>query len=218
MIKKYLLTGLVILLPSALTLIVIIFLFNFFTTPLVNVIKPLIMIVEERSGFILPEWTLPFFARVFSLIFLAVFIFLLGVITQLFLVKTVIGWMNLLINKIPFIKTVYQVSVDIFSALFSLEGKKAFKYPVMIPFPSLPNYAIGFVSGEIAKEIQEKMKEPLVPVFSPTAPHPISGFLFLIPEKDVKKIDMNNEAIVKFLFSCGTVLPETEVKDFDDYF
>lgn len=218
MIKKYLLTGMIILLPSVLTLMIILFLFNLFTAPVVNIIDPLITLIEKRSGLDLPEWMLPFLAKIFSLVFLCIFIFLLGVFTQLFLVKTAIRWMNLLIARIPFIKTVYQVSVDIFSALFSLDGKKAFKYPVMIPFPSLPNYAIGFVTGEIAPEVQEKMKEPLVPVFSPTAPHPISGFLFLVPEKEVKKIDMNNEAIVKFLVSCGTILPESQIKDFDDYF
>lgn len=218
MIKKYLVAGLIILLPAALTLMIIVFLFNLFTEPFVSIVDPLIEFVEHKFAFQLPEWLIPFFAKLFSLIFLCIFILILGMITQLFLVKTMIRWMNLIIARIPFIKTVYQVSVDIFSALFSADGKKAFKYPVMFPFPSPPNFALGFAAGDVAAEVQKKIKEPLVAIFSPTAPHPISGFLFHVPEKDVKKVDMNNEEIVKFLVSCGTIIPNGQNKEIDEYF
>lgn len=208
--KKHLLTGLIILLPVALTLMIIIFLFDFFTEPFVTIVGPLVDLLQEEAGVHLPEGLTLFISRLLSLIFLCFFILLLGFVTQLFLVEMVMNWGNLILFRIPFIKTVYKVSRDIFAALFSADGKKAFKRPVMIPFPSKPNHCLGFEAGEVAQECQEKIKIPLISVFVPTAPHPISGFLFLVPESDVKRIDMTNEEVVKFLVSCGMILPQKD--------
>ena len=216
--KKYLITGLIILLPVALTLMIIFFLFDLFTEPFISIVGPLMELIQAKLPFTIPGGFTLFLSRLLSLIFLCIFIFFLGFVTQLFIVKHLIGWGNQLMYKIPFIRTVYRVSRDVFSALFSPEGKKAFKRPVMIPFPHKPNYCIGFLAGEVAQECQEKINEPLASVFTPTAPHPISGFLFLVPKNDLKEIDMNNEKAVKFLVSCGMIVPESETKDHDDFF
>ena len=52
------------------------------------------------------------------------------------------------------------------------------------------------------------MKNPSFRSFAPTAPHPISGFLFLVPEKDVHDVEMTNEEVLKFLVSCGMIVPD----------
>lgn len=215
--KKYLLTGFIILLPVAFTLMVIFFLFDLFTEPFITIVDPLVKLIQKNLPFTLPHGLTVFLSRLFSLVFLCIFIFLLGFVTRWFLVKNFINWGNRIMFRIPFIRTVYRASRDIFSALFSAEGKKAFKRPVMIPFPSLPNYCMGFVAGEVAEECQQKVKVPLVSVFAPTAPHPISGFLFLVPEKDVHNVDMTNEEVVKFLVSCGMIVPESEMKEPDEF-
>lgn len=206
MIKKYLLTGLVILLPVALTAMVILFLFDFLTTPLLTVVVPLVNLIPYNFP---PGFTL-FLSRVFALIFLFIFILLLGVVTRWFIIKSLLHWGHLLISRIPIVKTIYKITREIFSALFSSDGKKAFKEAVTVPFPERPNFCIGFHAGEVAAECQEKVGEPLVSIFVPTAPHPISGFLLLMPKKDVYSVDMSNEEAVKFLVSCGLIIPERE--------
>lgn len=211
--KKHLITGLIILLPIALTLMIITFLFDFFTEPFVTLVDPLVDLLKEKAQIALPHGITLFLSRLLSLLLLCIFIFFLGVVTQLFLVKMVINWGNLILFRIPFIKTVYKVSRDIFAALFSPEGKKAFKRPVMMPFPTKPNYCLGFEAGEVAAECQAKVNKPLFSVFVPTAPHPISGFLFLVPKEDVREVDMTNEEVVKFLVSCGMILPEADTKE-----
>ncbi len=209
-VKKYLLTGLILLLPVALTLVVIIFLFDFFTTPFINIVGPLVALIQNSLPFSLPAGFTLFLSRLFSLIFLCIFILLLGIVTQWFIVRNVLKLTQFIISHIPIAKTIYKVSRDIFGALFSMDGKKAFKEPVMVPFPHRPNFALGFHAGEVADEIQRKIKTPLVSVFVPTAPHPISGFLFLVPEQDVYKVEMTNEEVIKFLVSCGMIVPEAE--------
>lgn len=195
--------------PLALTLMVISFLFDLFTTPFVNLFSSLFNLLQSRFSFNLPEGIHLFLARLTSMLFLVAVIFLLGIITRWFFIKSLFQWGNKLIARIPILKTVYKVSRDILSALFSTDGKKAIKNAVIVPFPHEPNFCVGFQAGEVAKECQSKVSTPLTSVFIPTAPHPISGFLLLMPEKDVKTLDMSNEEVIKLLVSCGMVVPES---------
>ncbi|HSX13245.1 MAG TPA: DUF502 domain-containing protein [Chlamydiales bacterium] len=203
--KKHLLTGLVVLLPIALTLMIVLFLVDFFTAPIVSIVDALLQQIELAFHFKIPEQLVVPVSRVLSLITLFLFILFLGVIARGYVVKKFLDFSHRILSRIPLIKTIYKVSKDIFSALFSSDGKKAFKNPVIIPFPFSPSYALGFHAGEVAEEIQKKINEPLISVFMPTSPHPISGFLFFVPEKDAPKIAMTTEEAVKFLVSCGMI-------------
>jgi uncharacterized membrane protein len=214
--KKTLLTGFIILTPVALTIMVIVFLFDFFTGPFFPVVSTALSWFEAQYHFTLPHGLALFISRLFALILLCVFILLLGAVARWFLIKQFLHWTHLLFSRIPFIKSVYKVSRDIFGALFSSDGKKAFKEVVLVPFPRRPSFAVGFHAGEVAEECQKKVKTPLKSVFMPTAPHPISGFLFLVPEKDVYKIDMTNEEALKFLVSCGMIHPGAEKAEADE--
>jgi uncharacterized membrane protein len=191
--------------PVALTIMIILFLFDFFTTPFVSIIERLLSLVQNNFAFTLPEGLTLFISRIFVMIFLFIFILVLGIVAHWFLIKNVISGTHLLISRIPIVKSVYKISREIISALFSLDGKKAFHHPVLVPFPDQPLFCVGFNTGQVAEECQQKVNTPLISVFTPTAPHPISGFLFLMPESDVHKLDMSNEEAVKFLVSCGMV-------------
>ena len=207
--KKYLITGLAILMPVVLTGMIIIFLFDFFTTPFVSIVGQLFSLVQTHFAFTLSEGLALFISRVLVIVFLFSFIVILGVVARWFLIKNMISGANLLMSRIPIVKSVYKISREIILALFSLDGKKAFHYPVMIPFPSEPLFCLGFSTGQVAEECQQKIDTPLVSVFTPTAPHPISGFLFLVPQNEVHKLDMTNEDAVKFFVSCGMVAPDS---------
>jgi len=205
-LKKSLLTGLVIVLPLVLTAIVAFFLFDLFTTPFV----PLVRTFLSHFFKTLPEEITVIFSRLIGLILLILLIFFLGFITRHFFFDTLMNWGNRIVYRIPFVKTVYKLTRDIFSALFSPDGKKVFRETVIVPFPQKPHYCIGFTAGEVPKECQEKAGRTLVSVFTPTAPHPISGFLFLVPEENVFPIKMSKEDALKYLVSCGVVHPETK--------
>lgn len=205
--KKHFLTGLAILMPVALTLFIVLFLIDFFTKPFISIVSSMLLQLETAFNFHIPHsLTLPV-ARVLALFLLFIFILMLGGVARWFFFKNILQFGDRLISKIPFIKTVYKVSRDIFRALFSSDGKKAFKYSVIVPFPFPPSYSLGFQAGEVAEEIQSKVKEPLISVFMPTAPHPISGFLFFVPKSDAHKIPLTTEESVKFLVSCGMISP-----------
>lgn len=176
--KKYLITGLIILMPLALTLFIIVFLFDLFTTPFVSIVSELVALIQTKLPFQLPEGLAIFLSRVLSLILICALIFILGIFGRWFFIKSFLKWTNLAIARIPIVNSVYKISREVISAIFSADGKKVFKEPVMVPFPDKPNYCVGFSSGEAPIECELKVGKPLISVFAPTAPHPISGFLF----------------------------------------
>jgi len=208
--KKYLITGLVILMPVVLTTMIIAFLFDFFTEPFVHIIGHFFALVQMHFAFTLSDGLTLFISRVLIIIFLFMFILTLGIVAHWFVIKKVLSGTHHLISRIPIVKSVYKISREIISAFFALDGKKAFHHPVLVPFPSDSLFCVGFSAGEVAKECQQKIATPLISVFVPTAPHPISGFLFLMPQTEVHTLNMTNEEAIKFLVSCGMVCPMTQ--------
>ncbi len=205
--KKYLLTGLVILLPLALTAMIVFFLFDVFTAPFVPIVSAFLHHFSISNDAVL------FLSRIIAFFMLTILITLLGMVAQHIFFKNLALAGNWIMYRIPFVKTIYKVSRDIFTAIFSPEGKQAFKETIMFPFPDKPNYGIGFLAGEVAEECQEKVSEPLASVFYPTAPHPISGFLFLVHKKDISSLEMTKEDALKYLVSCGVIHPAARPVD-----
>ncbi len=207
--KKSFITGLIILLPAALTFMIAAFLFNLFTKPFV----PLVEALLNQFSIPLSHETILLLSRIIALILLFVFILVLGMIARHFLFTSLANIANYILFRIPLVNTVYKTSRDILSAIFSPDGKQAFKEVVAIPFPTPPHFCVGLSSGEAPKECEEKAGEELISIFAPTAPHPISGFLFLVPKQDVANLDMTKEDAIKFLLSCGVIHPESEKRD-----
>ena len=209
--KKALMTGFITLLPLTLTIMVIVFLFDLFTNPFL----PLVHASLSALHIELPPAAAIFVTRLIGFFLLCLLILFLGFIARQFFLKGLIRAMHGLFSRIPLIKTVYEVSRDVFGALFAPEGKPAFKEPVFYPFPHAPYYSVGFNTGTAPKECERAVGKKLCSVFAPTAPHPISGFLFLIAEQDLYPASMTKEDALKFLVSCGVILPETEQQDHD---
>jgi uncharacterized membrane protein len=203
MLRKYFAAGLIILLPLVLTLVIVVFLFDLFTDPFV----PVVAAALNMLPIALPHGVAVFVSRLIALVLLCILILVLGVIARHFFLKNILQLTNRILDRIPFIKTVYKISREMVSAFFSTEEKKAFKYPVLYPFPYPPYQAVGFATGESAAECSAKVGIPLTSVFAPTAPHPISGFLFMFPKDKVEKLDMTNEDALKLLVSCGVIVP-----------
>jgi uncharacterized membrane protein len=212
--KKHLFAGLVILLPVVLTIFIILFLLNLFTAPLHDVSTLILSKLPEVYDFLYNYDLLDTIAKLFSLVLLCVFIFCLGVIARWFFINSLLSLANAILCKIPFVKSIYKTARDVIRALFpQKEEKKAFKRSVMVPFPSAKSQCVGFVSGDMPQECQSKVDTPLVPVFVPTTPYPISGYFMLVPEDRVNEINMTNEEAIKFTVSCGMITPEKKEKN-----
>jgi len=109
--------------------------------------------------------------------------------------------------KFPLVRQIYPATKQIVQSFFSQEHS-AFKKVVLVEYPSKGIWSIGFITNESFKEAQEKVGEELMHVFIATTPSPFSGFLVLVPKKDVKFLEMSVEDGIKLIVSGGIVKPD----------
>ncbi|MDN3508173.1 MAG: DUF502 domain-containing protein [Simkaniaceae bacterium] len=210
--KKTFWTGVAILLPFAVTIFIVIFLFDFLSSPFVGYVEKILM-------HFLPPTDLPqtyhrlfdFIGRVLSLVSLFFLILLLGFIARRFFFKWIITGFQKMLSKIPYVKRIYKIVDQVTSSFIPAEKKQIFKNTVLVKFPHEEAHALGLLSGDAPGVVQKILeKEEIETVFVPTAPHPISGFLIMTDKANVKRIDATTEDLFKFLFSCGIVDPGSQ--------
>lgn len=206
--KKSFSTGLIILLPFALSIWVLNYLFDLFTDPLYHLIETLLISYEKSQGIVIVkhDFFVAFMSRTAALIFTFLFILLLGYLGRKFFFHSLMKATNKLIFKIPIVGTLYRLTKDITKAMLSSD-QKTFKESILIPFPSEEMYSVGFVTGDVPHDLREIVPSVDVTVFVPTAPHPVSGYVLFCPRKSLKSIDVSVEDTFKFLVSCGVIHP-----------
>lgn len=205
--KKSFITGIIVLLPIMITLWVIIFAFHLFTAPFMGMIKPLVDHLHIHN-----PMAINLITKLGIICILAIVIFFLGLIGQWFLVKTFLHVINSIFSNIPFIKTIYKVAKELVKGVLSPEGNKPFKHPVIIQFPDEKHFSMGIVSGKVPPECEKKLNKKLESVFVPTAPHPITGYMFLAAKETTRVLDMTSEDAIKYAVSCGIIIPPPKNK------
>ena len=212
--KRNLLSGLILLLPLAITIALFVFLVDLLTTPFLGSMEALLQFIGRTFSINLNLQApyLVFLSRVLILIFLFFFVLILGFLGNRLFFNWLVGTMHLIMGKIPLINTIYKVCKDIIEAVFS-GNKKLFSRVVVVPFPSKKSKALGLVTGNAPCQVQDASgshtpQKLLKSVFVPTSPHPISGFLLLIEAKHLDQTDISIEDAFKFLISCGMFVPE----------
>ncbi len=206
--KKSFSTGLVILLPFALSIWVLTYLFDLFTNPLYHLIESLLIWYEKSQGIVLVkhETFVIFMSRVAALVLTFVLILTLGYLGRKFFFHSLMKATNKMIFKIPIVGTLYRLTKDITKAMLSSD-EKTFKESILIPFPSKETYSVGFVTGGVPEGLSEIIPSLDVTVFIPTAPHPISGYVLFCPRSSLKSMEVSVEDTFKFLVSCGVLHP-----------
>jgi uncharacterized membrane protein len=209
-LRNYFITGLIILLPLAVTIIIITFIFNLLTEPFSGVISTLFdrsNILADGFLFLSGKQLKEFLSQLLVLGFLFSLTVALGAIARYFFFNTLIDIWNYVIHKIPFVSSIYKSSQDIINTFFSTDTN-SFKQVVLVPFPSQASYSIGLVTRSDVKGLHEAES---VAVFVPTTPNPTSGFLILYPPKDLVFIDMKVEEAFKYVISCGMIMSRFSV-------
>lgn len=214
--KKYFITGLIILLPLAVTLAVIVFIFNFLTVPFAGGLSALLRHYNllENGFFIFSDKQIQFFiSQIFVLLFMFFFTVLLGYIARWFFVNFLIRIWDYIFHKIPFVSALYKTCKDVINTIFASKTK-SFKQVVLVPFPSLESKSIGLVTQDNLRWYKDN--PPLTAVFVPTTPNPTSGFLMMFDPKDITYVDMKVEDAFKYVISCGVILNPFSVITHDE--
>lgn len=204
--KKTFLTGLIILSPITITLLLIRFCLDILTEPFIGFFQDLLPIASTKNGFIL------FLSRLAIIVCLVLVTLILGYLGRAFAFKWFLNKMDKLMHRIPLIKGIYSVSREVALNFFQTD-KKPFKGSVVLPFPHTKTRALGFLTGNVPEAAQKHSEEKLASVFVPTAPHPVSGFVVMIAEDELYPAGMSTEEVFKFLISCGLYEKEKDPND-----
>lgn len=210
--KKYLLTGLAILLPLAVTFWIVSFLFNLLTVPFLGITQELLDwsgLLDNGLSFLSGEQIQTYISQFLILAFLLFATVLLGFFARWVFIHYLFQFGDYILHRIPLIKSIYKTSQDVVKALF-LQDTKAFKQVVMVPFPNETSHSIGLVTREDLSALNQHGR---IAVFVPTTPNPTSGFLIMFKKEDVTYLDMKVEEALKYVISCGVILTPFRSKD-----
>lgn len=110
------------------------------------------------------------------------------------------------LERIPFVRTVYGVVKHFAEVVFS-DSTTSFKKVLLIEYPRKNLYSLAFQTSENPAEVHAVTGEPIVAVFLPTTPNPTSGFMLFVPTRSVIELDMSVEEALKMIISLGVVVP-----------
>lgn len=141
-----------------------------------------------------------------ALVLAVVLISVVGLLARYYIGKRIIEWLDAAMMNVPLFNKFYGAIKQVNEAFAG--NKSSFKTVVLVEFPREGIYSVGFLTSEQRAEVQEKTKEKVVCVFIPTTPNPTSGFLVLVPEDKITKLDMSVADGIKYIVSLGSIAPE----------
>ncbi|MBC3810464.1 MULTISPECIES: DUF502 domain-containing protein [Undibacterium] len=194
--RKYFITGLLILVPLGITFWVL----------------HAIITTMDQSLLLLPEQWRPevvFGTKVPGLgaLLTVLIVFVTGLLTRNFIGNYVVRIWEGLLNRIPIVNSIYSSVKQVSDTLFSSSGN-AFRKAVLIEYPRRDCWTIGFLTGVPGGDVVNHLQGDFVSVYVPTTPNPTSGFFLMVPKADAIELDMSVDAALKYIVSMGVVAPE----------
>lgn len=198
-LRSYLLAGLVVWLPILVTIGVLRFIIDLLDNTLAlipNAYQP-----EQLLGMHIPG-----LGVVLSLLLLLA----TGVFATNFFGQRLVSWGESLLARIPLVRSIYNAVKQVLNAVLSTNSE-AFRKVLLIEYPRKGMWTIAFQTGAASTEINNKASDEMVSLFVPTTPNPTSGFLLMLPKKEVTELNMSIDEALKFIISLGVMQPVNTV-------
>jgi uncharacterized membrane protein len=194
--RKYFITGLLVLVPLAITLWVL--------NLIIGTMDQSLLLLPERWR---PETLIGFSIPGLGTILTLLIIFLTGVATRNFVGRQVITLWEAILKRIPVVSSIYSSVKQVSDTLFSSSGN-AFRKAVLVQYPRQGSWTIAFVTGVPGGDVRNHLQGDYVSIYVPTTPNPTSGFFLMVPRADTIELNMNVDEALKYIVSMGVVAPE----------
>jgi len=194
-VRRYFLSGILIVLPIFITLYFLVFIFNFIDNAWGKILN---FYIKKHLGFAIPG---------LGIVLGLVTIFIVGFLATNFFGKKLFLSIEHWFLKLPFIKPVYNPAKQIVSSFMSKE-KPTFKKVCLVEYPSKGIWSMGFITNESFASAEKAAGEEMYHILIATTPSPFTGFMVLMPKKDVKILDISIEQGIKLIVTGGIVKPE----------
>ncbi len=193
LLRRWLIAGILIWLPLGATLLVLRFVIGLLDTSLLlipSAIRPDIPGLGILLSVILVLGT--------------------GAIAANYVGRRLLVWTEAMLGRIPLVRTIYGGIKKLAETVLS-DKSVSFRQAVLIEYPRKGVWSIAFITGSPIGEVQEKTRTTVLTCFVPTTPNPTSGFILLVPESEILRLDMSVEEAMRLVISLGVVTPD-EVK------
>ena len=201
--KKYLLAGLLVWLPLAITIWVL--------GAILSTLDGVFGALLTASQAVLPDGARPLIEMLKSIPGLGVIVMVGGLLlTGVFAANIAGQWAlrqgSKILVQIPIVKSIYSSVKQVSDTLFSSSGN-AFREAVLVQYPREGSWTIAFVTGKPGGEAAEHLHADYLSLYVPTTPNPTSGFFLMVPRKDVIALSMSVDEALKYIISMGVVAP-----------
>jgi uncharacterized membrane protein len=206
-VKKYLLAGLLVWLPLAITIWVL----SWVLGSLNGVFESLL----SASQAVMPTSAHESIEQLRRVPGLGILTMALGLLLTGVFAANIVGqwWLrqwDRMLHQIPIVKSIYSSVKQVSDTLFSSNGN-AFREAVLVQYPRQGSWTIAFVTGKPGGEVAARLPGDYVSVYVPTTPNPTSGFFLMMPRADVQELKMSVDEALKYVISMGVVAPGAEV-------
>ncbi len=200
LLRKYIITGLLIWIPLGITIFVIRLLVNLMDKTIV--LLPPAWRPEAVFGFDIPG---------LGIVLSSMIIFFTGFVLTNIAGRRLIQFWESLLDRIPFVRSIYSSVKQVTQTILSNDGD-TFNEVLLFEYPRKGIWTLCFKTSNSPKSFNEATDKDLVTVFVPTTPNPTSGFILFVPKSDVTKLDIDVEDALKLVMSLGVVTPEKKAQ------
>jgi uncharacterized membrane protein len=193
--RKYFVTGLLILVPLAITIWVL--------NLIISTMDQSLLLLPERWR---PEAVIGFHIPGLGTILTLLFIFLTGLATRNFIGKRIVWAWEALLTRIPVVRSIYSSVKQVSDTLFSETGN-AFRTAVLVQWPRADVWTIGFVTGTPGGDVANYLVGDYLSVYVPTTPNPTGGYFVMLRKNDCVELKMSVDDALKYVISMGVVAP-----------
>jgi uncharacterized membrane protein len=202
-LKKYLIAGLLVWLPLAITVWVL--------HSALGVLDGVFGWLLSATQAVMPAGAHGFIESLRHVPGLGVVVLVIGLLLTGAFAANIVGqwWLaqaNRLMSKIPIVKSIYNSVKQVSDTLFSSTGN-AFREAVLVQYPRQGAWTIAFVTGKPGGEAARHLQGDYLSVYVPTTPNPTSGFFLMVPRADVIELKMSVDEALKYVISMGVVAP-----------
>lgn len=202
-LRRYLVAGLLVWIPLGITILLIGFAVRQMDKTLALLPRP------YQPSILLMNWIghdQPVHIPGLGVLFILLVVLLTGILVANFIGRAFVGGWESLMHRVPVVRSIYSAAKNFAEIVFSDSGH-AFKNVLLIQYPRRGIYSLAFQTSSYLGEIQGRIGEDLVGCFVPTTPNPTSGFIILVPKKDVIELSMDVDEALKMIISLGVVVP-----------
>lgn len=202
-LRRYLVAGLLIWVPLAAT----VFIFSLLLGLMNRVLGLLPAAYQPQNWGWWPDWIPGQIPAIVGAVLAILILLITGFLGANLIGRRLVATYELILERIPLVRTVYGSVKHFAEIVFSEEGT-SFKKVLLIEYPRPGLYSLCFLTSEKPREVQQRTSDDVVSVFLPTTPNPTSGFMLFVPRKDVVELDMPVDDALKMIISLGVVVPK----------